>query len=122
MQITLLPTDRRRVLDAYAQALATLEREEQRGRAGAAETALALLQTCLEGVTPQTWPSLWVEAQIAMAEAYLLRSEDDLLQNAYLAVACYRAALHVALADVWQWAAESTSCDDAAMEGDTSEI
>lgn len=120
MRDALSEPDRRRVLDAYVRGLEALERAEC-GDVSAAEEAIHRLHVCLEVVTPQTWRCLWVEAQIAKADAYVLRRQGDPLENARRALACYRAALCVALDDPWQWAAEPLSSEDGAACGDASE-
>lgn len=85
-----------RALGALARGLRALRHADQ-GEAGAAEQAIAHLYACLEWVTPQTCACLWVEAQIARADAYALRENGVQLENARAAIACYRAALCVAL-------------------------
>jgi hypothetical protein len=84
----------RQALDAFVLALIALEQVDN-GDAEAAEEAITLLHQCLEWVTQQTWPDLWVEAQIARGDAYAQRVFGDPLENLSTAVACYRAALCV---------------------------
>ncbi len=119
MRAALSEPDRRRVLDAYVRGLEALERAEC-GNASAAEEAIHRLYVCLEVATPQTWPCLWVEAQIAKADAYVLRRRGDPLENARTVIACYRAALCASLDDLWQWAAEPLSSEDGSACEDAS--
>jgi hypothetical protein len=113
MRAALSVSDRQRALQAFTRGLLALERAEQ-GDATAVDEAIHHLDICLEGVTAQTWPCLWVEAQIARADAYALRRCGDPLENARIAFACIRAALCATLEDVWQRAAEPLPCDDRA--------
>ncbi len=112
--------DRRRALDVFVRGLLALEQAE-RGDASAAEEAIRHLHVCLEWVTPQTWRSLWVEAQIAKADAYTLRRRGDPLENARTALACYRAALCTMQDDVWQWAGEPLPAENGSGYRDVSE-
>jgi hypothetical protein len=107
-------------LSSFALGLFAIERAEA-GEAAAADQGIADLNACLGWVTPQMWPCLWVEAQIAKADAYVLRRKGDPLENAHIALACYRAALCVALNDLWQWAAEPFSPEDGPVCRDADE-
>jgi hypothetical protein len=120
MGVGLSEPHRRPALNAFVLAMAALDQAEE-GNVGAVEEAITLLHACLEWVTPQTWPCLWVEAQIAKADAYVLRRQGDPLENARSAIACYRAALGVALDAQWQWAAEPLSSEDGSVCEDASE-
>ena len=88
--------ERKQALKAFIHALAAMDRAE-RGDSLAMEDAIFRLHVCLEWVTSQTWPDLWVEAQIALADAYANRQRGDPLANARLAIAGYRAALCASL-------------------------
>jgi len=109
MTVGLTDLDRRRALDAFLQAWTALERAEA-GDEYAADDALTHLHECLEWVTLQTWSDLWVEAQLAKADAYLLRTQGDALANARNAIACYRAAIVVHFEDLWRFLAREECC------------
>jgi hypothetical protein len=99
MDTTLTDLERRNALRAYLRGYQALERAEG-GDADAADEAIAHLHACLEWATPTTWPCLWAEAQIARADACVLRRLGDPLENAHTAIACYRAALGIYLEDM----------------------
>jgi hypothetical protein len=93
--------ERRRALDAFVQGWTALQKAEA-GEEYAPDEALTYLHECLEWITLQTWPSLWVEVQLARADAYTLRIQGDALANARRAIACYRAAIVVHFEDLWR--------------------
>jgi hypothetical protein len=93
--------------DLFVLALAALDHAD-RGVVEATDEAIVLLHLCLEWVTAQTWPSLWIEAQIARGDAYTQRTSGTPLQNLRTAVTCYRAALCASQRDIaWLESEES---------------
>jgi hypothetical protein len=103
MSTAITEVERQHALAAYVRGLHALERA-QAGDPNAAEEALTQLYACLEWATPETWPCLWAEAQIARADACALRRQGDPLENTRTALACYQAALPVYLNDLWRLA------------------
>ncbi len=89
-------TDRAVALDAFQRGIVALLAAEA-GDPDAAERAIIELQRCLEWTTRDGDPNLWLEAALALAEAYAARVTGDPLANARRAIAVYHAALLVML-------------------------
>jgi hypothetical protein len=85
-------TDRRRALDAFQRGIIALHAVED-ADPDAADRAIVELQQCLEWTTRDGDPDLWLEAALALAEAYALRATGDPLANVCRALALYHAAL-----------------------------